>query len=106
VCENGLGNGPGLGIITQSDGTAIEYYGYAQNGQPQGAGYMVYHEPSQSYSVEGNFTAGRPDGVMRVSKGGSPDSLRLYKSGKDSGSAPAGQSHISPFKGRSAAIRG
>ena len=106
VCENGLGNGPGLGILSQSDGTAIEYYGYAQNGQPQGAGYMVYHGQTQSYSVEGNFTAGQPDGVMRVSKGGSPDTLRLYKGGKDAGSAPSGQSHISPFKRQPSAIRG
>ncbi len=97
VCENGVANGSGVGVIRNADGTSVEYYGYAQNGQPNGPGYMIYHSPISSYAVEGNFTAGQADGVMRVSKSGDSDVLKSYVAGQDVGRAPSGAKNASPF---------
>jgi len=97
VCQNGVANGSGVGVIRNADGSSVEYYGYTQNGQPHGPGYMIHHTPSSSYALEGNFTAGSADGVMRVSKSGSPDVLKTYRSGQDAGGAPSGAINTSPF---------
>jgi len=97
VCDNGLANGPGVGVLQNADGSAVEYYGYAVNGQPQGAGFMIVHDLDSSYSLEGEFQNGLADGVMRVSKAGKADALRLYSAGQDIGRAPSGQGAISPF---------
>jgi len=99
VCKNGLANGTGVGVLRNADGSAVEYYGYAQNGQPQGAGYMIVHGLTNSYSLEGQFQNGLADGVMRVSKPGKTDTNRLYRVGQDVGAAPSGQGVISPFDG-------
>ena len=101
VCDGGLANGPGVGVLRNADGSAVEYYGYAQNGQPQGPGYMIVHELDSSYALEGQFQNGLADGVMRVSKSGKSDTNRLYSAGQDVGSAPSGQGVISPFDGQS-----
>ena len=101
VCDGGLANGPGVGVLRNADGSAVEYYGYAQNGQPQGAGYMIVHELDNSYALEGQFQNGLADGVMRVSKSGKSDTNRLYSAGQDVGSAPSGQGVVSPFDGQS-----
>ena len=49
MCENGLANGAGMGVL-RSNYAAVEYYGYAQNGKPQGPGYLIvcllYTSPS------------------------------------------------------------
>ena len=97
VCENGLANGSGVGVLKNADGSSVEYYGQALNGQPHGAGYMVHHNATSSYALEGNFTAGNADGVMRVSKSGSSDVLKTYQSGQDLGKAPSGSINVSPF---------
>lgn len=97
VCENGLANGSGVGVIKNADGSAFEYYGNAQNGMSDGAGYMIVHEPSGSYAMEGNFTSGQANGVMRVSKSGRQDELRSYASGQDGGRADSGAAVNSPF---------
>ena len=97
VCENGQGNGPGVGVIRQADGTAVEYYGYAQNGVASGAGYKVVHSPTESYALEGTFSAGVANGTMKVTRGGQPSRLRTYSAGQDVGAAPAGQRNASPF---------
>ena len=97
VCENGLANGSGVGVLKNADGSSVEYYGQALNGQPHGAGYMVHHNATSSYALEGNFTAGNADGVMRVSKSGSSDVLKTYQSGQDLGKAPSGSINASPF---------
>lgn len=47
--------------------------------------------------MEGNFVAGKPQGVMKVSKSGQPNQLRQFSSGLDTGAAPAGARAISPF---------
>jgi len=97
VCQNGLANGSGVGVIKNADGSSVEYYGYAQNGQPHGPGYMIHHGPTSSYAVEGNFTSGNADGVMRISKSGASDVLKTYRAGQDVGSAPSGSAVMSPF---------
>lgn len=99
VCNGGLASGTGVGVLRNADGTSVEYYGYAQNGQPSGPGYMIYHNDAESYAVEGNFTAGQANGVMRVSKAGQADNLRTYQSGQDVGSAAANSIVSSPFRG-------
>jgi len=97
VCQNGVANGSGVGVIRNGDGSSVEYYGYAQNGQPHGPGYMIHHSPTSSYALEGNFTAGNADGVMRVSKSGASDVLKSYSAGRDVGGAPSGTINASPF---------
>ncbi|MEP1230908.1 MAG: hypothetical protein ABJG88_09560 [Litorimonas sp.] len=97
VCENGLANGAGVGVLRNLDGSAMEYYGYAENGQPQGPGYMIVHGLTGTHTLEGNFQNGQADGVMRVSNPGKSDVTRLYRAGQDVGSAPRGQGVMSPF---------
>ena len=99
VCDGGSGNGPGVGVIKKADGTAMEYFGNAASGVPNGPGYMIVHEPSGSYSLEGNFSAGKAEGVMRVSKAGKPDQLRTYSNGEDVGGASSNSVVTSPFNG-------
>jgi len=100
VCDNGLANGAGVGVLRNADGSAVEYYGYAQNGQPQGAGYMIVHGLTGSHAIEGQFKNGLADGVVRVSKAGKADVNRLYSMGEDVGGAPSGQGFVSPFDAR------
>ncbi len=98
ICKNGLANGAGMGVL-RSNFSALEYYGYAQNGKPQGAGYLIQHGPEGSYTLEGTFDEGLANGVMRVSKAGKDDTIRIYKKGRDIGKANNGENVISPFKG-------
>lgn len=98
-CQSGLASGSGVGVTELSDGTKVEYYGYAQNGQPFGPGFMIYHNATQSYAVEGNFTQGKADGVMKITQAGKADSLRTYVSGVNKGNAPSAAQHDSPFNG-------
>ncbi|MEP3889794.1 MAG: hypothetical protein ABJN69_04955 [Hellea sp.] len=99
VCDGGLASGSGVGVLRNADGTSIEYYGYAQNGRPSGPGYMIHHDADQSYAVEGNFSAGLANGVMRVSKSGQADVLRNYQAGQDIGAASSLEAVSSPFNG-------
>ncbi len=96
-CSGGLASGSGVGVLRDNSGKAIEYYGYAENGQPHGPGYMVVHERDRSYALEGNFTRGEADGVMRVSKPGRSDELRTYALGQDKGGANPASAVSSPF---------
>jgi len=102
ICENGVANGSGVGVVKKSDGTAIEYFGNAANGLAHGPGYMIVHKPSGPYSLEGNFSGGKAEGTMRVSEGGSDDKFRTYSAGQDVGSSDA-MSVISPFDQRTGA---
>ncbi len=99
-CSGGMAAGSGVGVIRQANGTAIEYYGYTENGQPNGPGYMVVHNPSGSYSLEGNFNGGQANGTMRVSKPGKSDQIRTYKAGQDTGGASGTAKVMSPFDNR------
>ncbi len=102
-CNGGFGEGSGVGILQNADGSAVEYYGYARGGQPAGPGYMITHTPTGSTALEGNFNAGRADGPMRVYAGGKSAALRTYSAGSDVGSA-AGQRVASPFATRPVSV--
>lgn len=96
-CNGGYGEGSGVGVLRNDDGTSVEYFGYAKAGQPFGPGYMIFHMLNESFSLEGNFTQGLADGTMRLSKSGQSDTLRLYQAGNDTGNAPRGSFVNSPF---------
>lgn len=97
VCENGVAAGEGVGAARQDGGFSQEYYGQAKNGRANGKGFMIYHRPDMSYSIEGRFIDGEPDGIVKVSKPGRPDQMRIYERGRDMGAAPAGSTNPSPF---------
>ena len=96
ACENGTANGSGVGVWTGADGALIEHYGYARSGLADGPGYRIVRAPEGSYSLEGNFSAGEANGVMRVERSGEVQ-LRTYSNGRDAGSAPSGAAVASPF---------
>ena len=98
TCKDGLANGAGMGVL-RSNYTSVEYYGYAQNGKPQGAGYLITHGHEGSHTLEGLFEEGLANGVMRVSKAGQNNAIRTYREGRDVGKAARGQNIISPFDG-------
>ena len=96
VCENGLANGSGAGVLKGSD-DVTEYYGYARNGYADGPGLMIKHSSLGSLSYEGSFAQGRPDGVVRVSQSGREDDTRIFAAGIDQGAST--QKAASPFDG-------
>jgi len=96
VCENGLANGSGAGVLESSD-EVMEYYGYARNGMADGPGLMIRHSSIGSLSYEGSFAKGRPDGAVRVSQSGRPDKTRNFVGGVDQGAST--QKASSPFEG-------
>lgn len=96
VCENGLANGSGAGVLEGGD-EVMEYYGYARNGYADGPGLMIRHSSIGSISFEGSFAGGLPDGAVRVSKSGSSDETRLFVKGIDQGAST--QAAASPFNG-------
>ncbi|MEP4052598.1 MAG: hypothetical protein ABJN22_10175 [Litorimonas sp.] len=96
VCENGLANGSGAGVL-ESDADVMEYYGYAKNGYADGPGLMIRHTSIGSISYEGNFVEGRPDGAVRVSQSGRADKTRNFVAGIDKGAST--QEAASPFDG-------
>jgi len=96
VCEAGLANGSGAGVL-QSNDDVLEYYGYAKDGLANGPGLMIRHSSIGSISYEGSFANGRPDGTVRVSQAGREDTNRLFVAGVDTG--PSTQKASSPFNG-------
>ena len=96
-CSGGVASGTGVGILTYEDGTSVEYYGTAIDGQPNGPGYLIEHGPDSIVSLEGNFVNGKPDGTILVSQAGGQDRLRTYSNGADTGAAPRGATHATPF---------
>ena len=89
-CDGGLAHGAGVGVITEADGSVMEYFGTALNGQPSGVGYAIYHLKGETYSVEGSFRNGQPTGTVRVARGGRSDELRRFENGADLGLAAPG----------------
>ena len=98
VCEGGLANGSGAGVLEAGD-EVMEYYGFAKNGLADGPGLMIRHTAIGSISYEGSFVQGRPDGTVRVSQSGRADKTRNFKAGVDSGASS--QKAASPFEGLS-----
>lgn len=96
VCENGLANGSGAGVLEEDD-MIMEYYGFARGGLAEGPGLMIRHSPIGSLSYEGSFAAGQPDGTVRISQSGRPDMVRSFVNGIDNG--VSSQAVASPFDG-------
>jgi len=96
VCEGGLANGSGAGVLETGD-EIMEYYGYAKNGLADGPGLMIRHTSIGSTSYEGNFANGRPEGTVRVSQSGRADKTRQFIGGVDKGAST--QKAASPFDG-------
>lgn len=89
-CADGIGNGRGVGAVKLEDGRAVEYYGSAEAGIPNGVGYMIVHGSDSTLSMEGNFIDGKADGVVRISQAGAADQLIIYEAGVVAGPAPEG----------------
>ena len=96
VCEGGLANGSGAGVLKTGD-DVMEYYGYAKDGLADGPGLMIRHSSIGTISYEGNFAKGLPDGTVRVSQSGRADKTRNYVAGVDAGASTLNAA--SPFDG-------
>ena len=96
VCEGGLANGSGAGVLETGD-DVMEYYGYAKDGLANGPGLMIRHSSIGTISYEGSFANGRPDGTVRVSQSGRADQTRNFVAGVDKGAST--QIASSPFGG-------
>jgi len=96
VCEGGLANGSGAGVLKSGD-DVLEYYGYAKNGLADGPGLMIRHSALGSISYEGSFSQGLPNGTVRVSESGRADANRNFVAGVDAGESS--QKAVSPFDG-------
>ena len=96
VCEGGLANGSGAGVLETGD-DVMEYYGYAKDGLANGPGLMIRHSSIGTISYEGSFANGRPDGTVRVSQSGRADQTRNFVAGVDKGAST--QIASSPFEG-------
>jgi len=96
VCEGGLANGSGAGVLETGD-DVMEYYGYAKDGLANGPGLMIRHSSIGTISYEGSFANGRPDGTVRVSQSGRADQTRNFVAGVDTGAST--QIASSPFGG-------
>ena len=96
VCENGVANGSGAGVLEDTD-SVMEYYGYAREGRAEGPGLMILHSSLGSVSYEGSFAAGQPDGTVRVSISGRPDRVKTFVQGVETGDSL--QTPASPYDG-------
>lgn len=88
VCAGGVANGPGVGVLKRADGSSLQYFGEAINGQPHGRGYMIMADGATAWGLEGRFDDGAANGAMRVSRSGQGNIVRLYTAGVDKGGAP------------------
>ena len=87
-CRGGQANGRGSATLTRADGTQAQYFGQALAGQAHGIGYMIVHDKTDPYAIEGQFVKGQPNGPCLVSKAGMPDMVRMFENGQDMGPAP------------------
>jgi hypothetical protein len=90
-CDQGLAFGSGYGLLAEDSGRVVEYVGTADAGLADGAGAMIVRAPGVTGAVylEGEFRAGRPDGVLRVEEPGRKPRFRVFQAGKDAGAANA-----------------
>ena len=97
ACENGVANGSGVGVFRNAAGELVEHYGYAVNGAADGPGYRIIRTAQGSTSMEGNFSAGQPNGPILMSRSGSVQT-RNFRQGQDVGGLPKGTTVASPFR--------
>ena len=96
ACENGVANGAGVGVFRNGDGALVEHYGYAVAGAADGPGYRIVRDATGSYSLEGNFSNGQPNGPIVMSRSGGIQT-RNYRQGQDIGGLPGNTPVASPF---------
>jgi len=86
-CGGGLGQGRGYGVVSDGHGDSVEYVGEARAGLASGTGAMIVRHAGQSPVTyfEGSFSAGLPDGAVRVETAAEGSRLREYRNGRDVG---------------------
>lgn len=89
-CELGLAAGSGYGVIADMRGI-VEYVGGSRAGLAEGTGAMISEVPGMAGAVylEGEFRAGRPDGVVWVEEPGRKPRVRRFRDGENDGPADA-----------------
>jgi hypothetical protein len=92
-CLDGRADGRGYGVIVDDSGQSVEYLGAAENGMASGTGGMItrYANQAGALYLEGTFSNGLPDGVLRVEEPESRPRTREFRAGKDVGSASENQ---------------
>ena len=92
-CLDGRADGRGYGVIMGDSGNSVEYLGAARGGMASGTGGMITHYANQAGALymEGAFSSGLPDGVLRVEEPGRKPRTREFRAGKDVGSASESQ---------------
>jgi hypothetical protein len=88
-CSEGMASGSGYGLLIDDQGNTTEYVGTASAGLAEGNGAMILRSSAETGAVyiEGGFQGGLPDGVVRVEEPGRKSRVRLYRAGRDAGSA-------------------
>jgi len=88
-CSEGMASGSGYGLLIDDQGNTTEYVGTASAGLAEGNGAMILRSSAETGAVyiEGGFQGGLPDGVVRVEEPGRRSRVRLYRAGRDAGSA-------------------
>ena len=88
-CRDGVASGRGYGIIVTADGASLEYLGEAEAGLADGIGGMLIRRRGAKTAtyLEGGFSAGLADGVLRVEEAGESARWREYRAGNDVGRA-------------------
>lgn len=93
LCVNGQASGRGFGIALDAAAGSIEYIGMAGEGLANGPGYLMLRPAAGAagspVAYEGTFSAGLPDGVVRVRAAGKKPAFRSFAAGKDVGSGDA-----------------
>jgi hypothetical protein len=89
LCREGLGFSSGFGLIVDAEGKVVEYIGNAEDGLASGAGAMIVRPAGDAGAryYEGSFARGLPNGAVRVEEPGREPRVRVYRDGRDRGSA-------------------
>ena len=86
-CAGGRASGRGYGLIRTPEGDSVEFIGNAHAGMALGTGAMILRQADQLGSTyyEGDFSNGRPDGIVMVEQAGQPRRYREFRAGIDVG---------------------
>lgn len=106
-CRAGQASGRGYGVVAAPGGAAVEYVGEAREGRADGTGAMILRSAGADGATyfEGRFSAGLPDGAVRVEAPGEAPRWRRYAGGADQGRAEPGDRSSFGFSGAAAATR-
>jgi hypothetical protein len=86
-CSGGQASDRGYGVVRDGAGNYIEFLGNAEAGLASGTGGMVVRNLNEIGAVyyEGTFSAGLPDGIVRVEEPGRKPMVREFRAGLDVG---------------------